>query len=56
MSSSSTSSSTVFKNPNFFKVDLEGNVYCHHDVIAVIRVVGLKSVRQGQQFYDALIG
>ncbi|MFS7942414.1 putative transcription factor GRF family [Helianthus anomalus] len=51
MSSSSTSSSTVSRNPKLFKVDLEGNVYCHHDVVAVVRVVGRKSVRQGQQFY-----
>ncbi|KAJ0788407.1 putative transcription factor GRF family [Helianthus annuus] len=51
MSSSSTSSSTVSRNLKLFKVDLEGNVYCHHDVVAVVRVVGRKSVRQGQQFY-----
>ncbi|KAF5782663.1 putative transcription factor GRF family [Helianthus annuus] len=51
MSSSSTSASTLFRNPKMFKVDLQGNVYCHHDIIAVIRVVGRKSVRQGQEFY-----
>ncbi|MFS7897132.1 hypothetical protein Hanom_Chr00s007087g01736481 [Helianthus anomalus] len=34
-----------------FKVDLQGNVYCHHDIVAVIRVVGRKSVWQGQEFY-----
>ncbi|MFS8031926.1 hypothetical protein Hanom_Chr17g01551611 [Helianthus anomalus] len=51
MSSSSTSSSTVFRNPNFFKVDLERNVYCHHGIVASIRVVGWKSMRQGQQFH-----
>ncbi|MFS8026014.1 hypothetical protein Hanom_Chr16g01481971 [Helianthus anomalus] len=50
MSSSSTSSSTILRNAKLFKVDLEGNVYCHHDVVAFIRVVGRKSVRQCQQF------
>ncbi|KAJ0735617.1 putative transcription factor GRF family [Helianthus annuus] len=52
MSSSSTSASRVFRNPKMFKVDLKGNVYCHHDIVAVIRVVGRKSLWQGQEFYD----
>ncbi|KAJ0714523.1 putative transcription factor GRF family [Helianthus annuus] len=51
MSSSSRSASSVFRNPKIFNVDLEGNVYCHHDTVAVIRVVGRKSLRQGQEFY-----
>ncbi|MFS8032061.1 putative transcription factor GRF family [Helianthus anomalus] len=51
MSSSSTCASSVFRNPKIFKVDLEGNVYSHHDIVAVIRVVGRKSLRQGQEFY-----
>ncbi|KAF5783364.1 hypothetical protein HanRHA438_Chr11g0519631 [Helianthus annuus] len=50
MSSSSTSASRVFRNPKMFKVDLQGNVYCHHDIVAVIQLVGRKSLRQGQEF------
>ncbi|MFS8003935.1 hypothetical protein Hanom_Chr13g01219711 [Helianthus anomalus] len=51
MSSSSTSASSVFRNPKILKIDLEGNVYYHHDIVTVIRVVGRKSLWQGQEFY-----
>ncbi|MFS7947050.1 hypothetical protein Hanom_Chr06g00543471 [Helianthus anomalus] len=50
MSSSSTSASSLIRKPKLFKVDLDGNVYCHHDIV-VLRVVGRKSERHGQQFY-----
>ncbi|KAJ0717189.1 putative transcription factor GRF family [Helianthus annuus] len=49
MSSSSTSS--IIQKPKLFKVDLDGNVYCHHDIVAVLRVAGLKSKRYGEEFY-----
>ncbi|MFS7915470.1 hypothetical protein Hanom_Chr02g00165701 [Helianthus anomalus] len=32
MSSSSTSG--IIRKPKLFKVDLDGNVYCHHDIVA----------------------
>ncbi|KAJ0694824.1 putative transcription factor GRF family [Helianthus annuus] len=51
MSSSSTSASSLIRKPKLFKVDLDGNVYCHHDIVVVLRVVGRKSERHGQQFY-----
>ena len=34
MSTSSSSISCPNKNPKFFKVDLDGNVYCNHDMLA----------------------
>ncbi|KAJ0470421.1 hypothetical protein HanIR_Chr14g0718641 [Helianthus annuus] len=49
MSSSSTSG--LIRRPRLFKVDLDGNVYCHHDILAVVRVAGLKSQRHGEEFY-----
>ncbi|KAJ0458133.1 putative transcription factor GRF family [Helianthus annuus] len=49
MSSSSTSG--LIRKPKVFKVDLDGNVYCHHDIVAVLRVAGLKSERHGEEFY-----
>ncbi|KAJ0511360.1 putative transcription factor GRF family [Helianthus annuus] len=52
MSSSSTSSTSgLIRRPRLFKVDLDGNVYCHHDILAVVRVAGLKSQRHGEEFY-----
>ncbi|KAK1412203.1 hypothetical protein QVD17_33245 [Tagetes erecta] len=51
MSSSSTSVSNIIGNPRIFKVDLDGNVYCHHDIVAVLRVVRRKTNHNGQQFY-----
>ncbi|KAJ0539994.1 hypothetical protein HanHA300_Chr08g0293091 [Helianthus annuus] len=49
MSSSSTSS--IIQKPKLFKVYLDGNIYCHHDIVAVLRVAGLKSERHGEEFY-----
>ncbi|MFS8025593.1 putative transcription factor GRF family [Helianthus anomalus] len=49
MTSSSTSG--VIRKPKLFKVDLDGNVYFHHDIVAVLRVAGLKSERHGEEFY-----
>ncbi|MFS7919684.1 putative transcription factor GRF family [Helianthus anomalus] len=51
MSSSSNSSWSVNRTPKLFKVDLDGNLYCHHEVVAVLRIAGPKSVRHGDQFY-----
>ncbi|KAK1425136.1 hypothetical protein QVD17_20481 [Tagetes erecta] len=51
MKSSSSSSSSVTKNPKIFKVDLEGNVYCNHDMVSIIRVAGRRSPRIGQKFH-----
>ncbi|KAL9995781.1 putative transcription factor GRF family [Helianthus debilis subsp. tardiflorus] len=48
---SSSSTSCLIRRPRLFKVDLDGNVYCHHDILAVIRVAGLKSQRHGEEFY-----
>ncbi|XP_022008476.1 uncharacterized protein LOC110907865 [Helianthus annuus] len=48
---SSSSTSAVIRKPKVFKVDLDGNLYCHHDVVAVLRVAGRKSERHGQEFY-----
>ncbi|KAJ0503463.1 hypothetical protein HanHA300_Chr11g0424511 [Helianthus annuus] len=57
MSPSSTSASRLIRKPKLFKVDLDGNVFCYHDIVAVLRVVaGGKSERHGQQFSTALIG
>ncbi|MFS7926456.1 hypothetical protein Hanom_Chr04g00297281 [Helianthus anomalus] len=49
MSPSSTSG--LIRKPKLFKVDLDGNVYFHHDIIAVLRVAGLKSERHCEEFY-----
>ncbi|KAJ0914885.1 putative transcription factor GRF family [Helianthus annuus] len=51
MSSSSNSSWSVNRTPKLFKVDLDGNLYCHHEVVVVLRIAGPKSVRHGDQFY-----
>ncbi|KAM0022968.1 putative transcription factor GRF family [Helianthus debilis subsp. tardiflorus] len=48
---SSSSTSVVIRKPKVFKVDLDGNLYCHNDVVAVLRVAGRKSERHGQEFY-----
>ncbi|MFS7973974.1 hypothetical protein Hanom_Chr09g00862981 [Helianthus anomalus] len=42
MSSSSNSSCSVKRNYKIFKVDLEANLYCHHEIVAIIRVAGQK--------------
>ncbi|KAK1430793.1 hypothetical protein QVD17_13807 [Tagetes erecta] len=51
MKSSSSSSTSVTKNPKIIKVDLEGNVYCNHDMVAIQRVAGRRSARVGEKFY-----
>ncbi|MFS7996978.1 hypothetical protein Hanom_Chr12g01136291 [Helianthus anomalus] len=38
-------------NPKLIKVDLDGNLYCYHEIVAVLRMAGPKSVRHGDQFY-----
>ncbi|MFS7921026.1 hypothetical protein Hanom_Chr03g00231781 [Helianthus anomalus] len=52
MSTSSSSISCLKKNPKFFKVDPDGNVYCNHDMLAILRVVSRKRDRIGKEFYD----
>ncbi|MFS7890049.1 hypothetical protein Hanom_Chr00s000006g01614181 [Helianthus anomalus] len=51
MLTSSSSISCLNKNPKFFKVDLDGNVYCNHDMLAILRVVSRKRDRIGKEFY-----
>ncbi|KAL8230365.1 hypothetical protein R6Q57_000143 [Mikania cordata] len=51
MSSTSSTAHSVNKNPKIFKIDLDRNLYCKHDLIAVRRVVQRKSSRIGQEFY-----
>ncbi|KAL8224387.1 hypothetical protein R6Q57_019862 [Mikania cordata] len=51
MSSSSTSSSVRKKQTRIFKVGVDGNVYCKHDMVAITRVAGSRSTRQGHEFY-----
>ncbi|KAF5801646.1 putative transcription factor GRF family [Helianthus annuus] len=51
MSSSSNSSWSVNRTPKIFKVDLDGNLYCHHEIVPVLRMAGRKSIRYGDQFY-----
>ncbi|KAK1427473.1 hypothetical protein QVD17_16159 [Tagetes erecta] len=55
MSSASSSTSSYKKNTKRFKVDTEGNVYCNHDLIAIQRVAGRRSVRMGQEFYGCTL-
>ncbi|MFS7946737.1 hypothetical protein Hanom_Chr06g00539801 [Helianthus anomalus] len=38
----SNSSCSVKRNYKIFKVDLEANLYCHHEIVAVIRVASQK--------------
>ncbi|MFS7901712.1 hypothetical protein Hanom_Chr01g00002851 [Helianthus anomalus] len=42
MSFSSKSSWSVNRTPKIFKVDLDGNLYCHHEMFAVLRMAGPK--------------
>ncbi|KAJ0548993.1 putative transcription factor GRF family [Helianthus annuus] len=51
MSTSSNSSCNTNRIPKIFKVDMDGNLYCHHEIRAVIRVAGRRSVRCGAEFY-----
>ncbi|KAJ0836397.1 hypothetical protein HanRHA438_Chr16g0766491 [Helianthus annuus] len=51
MSPSSYSSWSVNRTPKIFKVNLDGNLYCHHEIVVVLRMAGPKSVRHGDQFY-----
>ncbi|KAL8255795.1 hypothetical protein R6Q59_030862 [Mikania micrantha] len=51
MSSTSSTAHSVNKNPKIFKIDLDRNLYCKHDLIVVRRVVQRKSSRIGQEFY-----
>ncbi|KAL8191562.1 hypothetical protein R6Q57_028293 [Mikania cordata] len=51
MSSTSSTAHSVNKNPKIFKVDLDRNLYCKHDLIIVRRVVQRKSSRIGHEFY-----
>ncbi|KAF5801247.1 putative transcription factor GRF family [Helianthus annuus] len=51
MFNSSNSSCNTNRIPKIFKVDMDGNLYCHHDIRAVIRVAGRRSVRCGAEFY-----
>ncbi|KAK1429989.1 hypothetical protein QVD17_12386 [Tagetes erecta] len=55
MSSASSSTSSCKKNTKRFKVDIEGNVYRNHDLIAFQRVAGRRSVRMGQEFYGCTL-
>ncbi|MFS7890013.1 hypothetical protein Hanom_Chr00s000006g01613791 [Helianthus anomalus] len=48
---SSSSTSGTKKNPKKFKVDIEGNVYCNHDILAISRVVGRRNARSGEAFF-----
>ncbi|MFS7998544.1 hypothetical protein Hanom_Chr12g01155111 [Helianthus anomalus] len=48
---SSFSTYGLIRKPKLFKVDLDGSVYCHHDIGGVLRVAGLKSERHGEEFY-----
>ncbi|MFS7990121.1 putative transcription factor GRF family [Helianthus anomalus] len=51
MSSSSSSSSIRSKNPKIFRLGTDGRVYCNHDLVAIRRVAGNRSSRQGEEFY-----
>ncbi|KAL8256332.1 hypothetical protein R6Q59_031399 [Mikania micrantha] len=51
MSSSSSSSSVQKKQIRIFKFGVDGNVYCNHDMVAIMRVARSRSTRQGHEFY-----
>ncbi|KAL8201915.1 hypothetical protein R6Q57_011062 [Mikania cordata] len=55
MSSSSSSSSVRKKQIRIFKVGVNSDVYCNHDMVAITRVVGSRSTRQGHEFYGCLL-
>ncbi|MFS7901709.1 hypothetical protein Hanom_Chr01g00002811 [Helianthus anomalus] len=44
MSFYSKCSWSVNRTPKIFKVDLDGNLYCHHEIVAVLRMAGPKSL------------
>ncbi|KAJ0808776.1 putative transcription factor GRF family [Helianthus annuus] len=51
MSSSSSSSTIRSKNPKIFRLGTDGRVYCNHELVAIRRVAGNQSSRQGEEFY-----
>ncbi|MFS7976608.1 hypothetical protein Hanom_Chr10g00894401 [Helianthus anomalus] len=51
MSYCSNSASSANRKSKIFKLNLDGNVYCHHEIVAVVRVVGRNNQRNGQEFY-----
>ncbi|KAJ0872500.1 putative transcription factor GRF family [Helianthus annuus] len=53
MSSNSSSSSPLIRsqNPKIFRLGTDGNVYCNHELLAIRRVAGNRSSRQGEEFY-----
>ncbi|KAK1411621.1 hypothetical protein QVD17_38177 [Tagetes erecta] len=51
MSSSSSSSILPFKKLKSFRLGTDGNVYCNHNMVAVLRVAGSRSFRHGHEFY-----
>ncbi|MFS7899049.1 putative transcription factor GRF family [Helianthus anomalus] len=51
MSSSSSSSCSRNNKPRIYRIGTDGNVYCNHEMVAVKRVAGSRSSRQGKEFY-----
>ncbi|KAJ0851195.1 putative transcription factor GRF family [Helianthus annuus] len=51
MSYCSNSASSANSKSKIFKIDLDGNVYCHHEIVAVVRMVRRNNQRKGQEFY-----
>ncbi|MFS7971660.1 hypothetical protein Hanom_Chr09g00835461 [Helianthus anomalus] len=47
MSSNSSSPSIRSQNPKIFRLGTDGNVYCNHELLAIRRVAGNRSSRQG---------
>ncbi|MFS7965607.1 hypothetical protein Hanom_Chr09g00764201 [Helianthus anomalus] len=50
MSSNSSSLSIRSQNPKIFRLGTDGNVYCNHELLAMRRVAGNRSSRQGEEF------